>query len=644
MLLASVYPLVSTRSLARPFTYEVPEGTGKGAVVSVRLGRRAVRGVVADVGVSAPPGVDPVAVGARLGEVPGALVDLALWLADYYGSTPARALELVAPARRKPRGERASPVERESLVGEPEPAELTADQRAAVERIVAALDEGVGEHVLLDGPTGSGKTEVYLQACAAALERGLGTIVLVPEIALAPQTVGRFRERFGDVVAILHSALGDAERRDERDRIARGEARIVVGARSAIFAAMRGVGLIVVDEEHDPAYKQESDPRYDARTVAAKRAALEGAVAVYGCATPRPESWARLRRSSLAARIGAPMPRVRLVDLRREAGYPLSAPLLGALGALVEDGGRAVLLLNRRGVAPAVHCRACGVSRRCDLCDVALTLHADDVLHCHHCGRAEPVPRTCPACGSVELARIGAGTQRLESELERHLPELERIRLDADVSARPGALREAIERFRAAERAVLIGTQIVAKGHHFPGVGLAAVVDADTGLSLPDFRAEERTFQLVTQLAGRSGRDAPGRVLVQTFQPDATPLRHAVNHDVAGFLAGELERREALGYPPFRHLVSILVAGADAAAPLAALRELRERLSGAVEAELLGPAPVLRLRGRHRAQLIAKTTQPRSVARRASALLAAAAPTMRRDGLSVVVDVDPQSL
>jgi primosomal protein N' (replication factor Y) len=642
--LASVYPLVSTRALARPFTYEVPEGTRKGAVVSVRLGRRAVRGVVADVGVSAPPGVDPVAVGAQLDEVPGPLVDLALWLADYYGSTPARALELVAPTRRAPRGERASPVGRESLAGEPEPAELTPDQRAAVGRIVAALDEGVGEHVLLDGPTGSGKTEVYLQACAAALERGLGTIVLVPEIALAPQTVGRFRERFGDVVAILHSALGDAERRDERDRIARGEARIVVGARSAIFAAMRGVGLIVVDEEHDPAYKQESDPRYDARTVAAKRAALEGAVAVYGSATPRPESWARLRRSSLGARIGAPMPRVRLVDLRREAGYPLSAPLLGALGALVEDGGRAVLLLNRRGVAPAVHCRACGVSRRCGLCDVALTLHGDDKLHCHHCGRVEPVPRACPGCGSVELARIGAGTQRLEAELERNVPELERIRLDADVSARPGALREAIERFRAAERAVLIGTQIVAKGHHFPGVALAAVVDADTGLALPDFRAEERTFQLVTQLAGRSGRDAPGRVLVQTFQPDATPLRHAVNHDVSGFLAGELERREPLGYPPFRHLVSILVSGADPGAPLAALRELRERLEGAVEAQLLGPAPVLRLRGRHRAQLIAKTTQPRSVARRASALLAAAAPTMRRDGLSVVVDVDPQSL
>jgi primosomal protein N' (replication factor Y) (superfamily II helicase) len=643
--LASVYPLVSTRSLARPFTYDVPDGVSKGAVVAVRLGRSTTRGVVADVGVEPPPGIEAAAVGRVLDQVPASLVDLALWLADYYGSTPARALELVAPLRRRPRGERPSPALRESLAGEQEPAELTDDQRAAIERIVSALDEGMGEHVLLEGPTGSGKTEVYLQACAAALERGLGTIVLVPEIALAPQTLGRFRQRFGDLVAVLHSSLGDAERRDERDRVARGDARIVVGARSAIFAPMRGVGLIVVDEEHDTAYKQESDPRYDARTVAAKRAALEGAVAVYGSATPRPESWARLRRSALAARIGAPMPTVRLVDLRREAGYPLSAPLLGSLGRLVEDGGRAILLLNRRGVAPAIHCRACGVSRRCLHCDVALTLHADNALHCHHCGRVEPVPRQCPACGSVELARIGAGTQRLEAELAKHLPELERFRLDADVSARPGAVRETIERFRAAERAVLVGTQMVAKGHHVPGVALAAVVDADTGLALPDFRAEERTFQLVTQLAGRSGRDAPGRVIVQTFQPDATPLRHAVNHDVAGFLAGELERREALGYPPYRHLVSVLVAGPEPGPPLAALRELRARLSAAgVDADLLGPAPVLRLRGRHRAHLIAKTTKPRSVARQVSTLLAAAARSMRRDGLTAVVDVDPQSL
>ena len=466
----------------------------------------------------------------------------------------------------------------------------------------------------------------------------------MPEIALAPQTVGRFRERFGDTVAVLHSALGDAERRDERDRIARGQARIVVGARSAVFAPISGLGLVVVDEEHDGSFKQESDPRYDARTVAAKRAALEGAVAVYGSATPRPESWARLEHLVLSARIGAPLPRVRLVDLRRESGYPLSAPLLTELGRLAEHGGKAILLLNRRGVTPAIHCRACGVSRRCRNCDVALTLHRDGSLHCHHCGYREPVPEACPACGSVELAHIGAGTQRLEKELERNVPELERIRLDADTSSRPGAVRETLERFRGADRAVLIGTQMVAKGHHFTGVDLAAVVDADTGLALPDFRAEERTFQLVTQLAAaRSGRDAPGLVLVQTFQPDAMPFQFAQRHDVQGFLAEELERRAALGYPPAAHLVAIVAAGPDPGSVGKVLREVRDGLDG-VDGTVLGPAPLLRLRGRHRAQLVAKTGEPRALARRAAALLAAASPELRRRGLTAVVDVDPQSL
>jgi primosomal protein N' (replication factor Y) len=640
--LASVFPLLTTRSLARAFTYEVPDGVGVGAIVSVPLGRQVVRGVVTEIDVVKPEGIEPVPVGRVLGAVPSVLVELALWLADYYGSTPARALELVAPRMAKRRAERASPAERESLPGELEPGELTADQHAAVAAVVGALDRG-GGHVLLEGPTGSGKTEVYLQAAAATLGRGLGVIVLVPEIALAPQTVGRFRARFGDTVAILHSSLGDAERRDERERIASGEARIVVGARSAVFAPMRDVGLIVVDEEHDSAYKQDADPRYDARTVAAKRAALEGAVAIYGSATPRPESWERLERLTLRARIGAPLPRVRLVDLRREAGYPLSAPLLRELSEIADGGGRAILLLNRRGVAPAVHCRACGVSRRCPSCDVALTLHADGRLHCHHCGFSEAVPSACPACGSVELARVGAGTQRLEAELERHVPGLTRIRLDADTTGRPGELRAALDRFASNDRVVLVGTQMVAKGHHFPGVRLAAVVDADTGLTLPDFRAEERTFQLVTQLAGRSGRDAPGLVLVQTFEPDATPFAFAARHDVAGFLAGELERRRELGYPPFRHLVSVVVAGPEPGAPHRALREIRARLEG-LGGELLGPAPLLRLRGRHRAQLVAKTHEPRRVARAAAALLEAATPAFRRDGLTAVVDVDPQSL
>jgi primosomal protein N' (replication factor Y) (superfamily II helicase) len=636
---ASVYPLVSTRAVARPFTYEVPDGVAKGALVEVKFGGSRRRGVVAAVGEAPPGGVEVVPVERILGEVPPALVELALWVADYYGSTPARALGLVAPRARKRRQERPPPAAREALAAEPAPAVLTDPQRAAVERIVGLLDAG-GGNVLLYGETGSGKTEVYLQACAAALERGLGAIVLVPEIALTPQAIGRFAARFGARVAILHSALGEAERRDERERIAAGEARIVVGARSAVFAPVRGLGVVCVDEEQDPSYKQESDPRYDARTVAAKRAALEGAVAVYGSATPRPESWERLERVALGGRLVGSLPPVRVVDLRREAGYPLSAPLLAALGTIADDRGRAILLLNRRGVAPALHCRACGATFRCANCDVSLVLHAGGRLRCHHCGWSEAAPDACPACGSAEVARLGAGTQRLERELAERLPELELIRLDADAVAGRGAVTAALGRFAAAERAVLVGTQMVAKGHHFAGVSLAAVVDADTGLSLPDFRAEERTFQLLTQLAGRSGRDAPGRVLVQTFQPDARAVLHAARHDVAGFLAGEIERRRELGYPPFRHLVRLVVSGPDPEPPLRALAELAEGLPG----ELLGPAPLLRLRGRYRAQLIAKTPDPRRVASRAGRLLAAAAPAMRRAGLTASVDVDPQTL
>jgi len=631
---ASVYPLVAARAVARPFTYEVPEDAEKGAVVEVLFGNARRRGVVTEVGVEPPEGIDAAAVERVAETLPPALVDLALWIADYYGSTPARALSLVAPPHPKRRGERRNVGA--AIPAEPAPKTLSPTQRAALARIVELIDAG-GGNVLLAGATGSGKTEVYIRACEAALARGRGAIVLVPEIALTPQALGRFRQRFGDRVGLLHSALTEAERRDERERIASGEAPVVVGARSAVFAPVPSLGVICVDEEHDASYKQESDPRYDARTVAAKRASLESALAVFGSATPRPETWQSLERLELGARIGAPMPSVRIVDLRRQAGYPLSAPLLAELGAVSESEGKAILLLNRRGIAPAVHCRACGTTRRCPNCDVALTLHADDALHCHHCGRVEPTGDVCPACGSAELARIGAGTQKLERELAKHIPELLVMRLDADV----GDVAAPLERFATARRAVLIGTQMVAKGHHFEGVELAAVVDADTGLSLPDFRAEERTFQLLTQLAGRSGRDAPGRVLVQTFQPDARAIVHAARHDVSGFLAEELERRRALGYPPFAHLVRIVVTGPEQADALRALEELKAGLPGH---ELLGPAPLLRLRGRHRAQLVGKTQHPRALASRAAALLSAAAPAMRRAGLTAVVDVDPQSL
>ena len=638
---ASVYPLVTARAVARPFTYEVPDDAGKGAVVEVRFGNARRRGVVTEVGVTPPDGVKAAAVDRVAETLPPALVDLALWLADYYGSTPARALALVAPYNARRRGERRHVATVDGLVAEAAPDRLSATQQRALARIVELLDSGAGANVLLQGATGSGKTEVYIRACEAALARGRGAIVLVPEIALTPQALGRFRARFGDLVAVLHSALSEAERRDERERISSGEATVVVGARSAVFAPVTSLGVICVDEEHDSSYKQESDPRYDARTVAAKRASLEGAVAVFGSATPRPESWESLERLELGGRIGASLPSVRVVDLRRESGYPLSAPLLAELGRLVEGGGKGILLLNRRGLAPAIHCRACGATRRCQNCDVALTLHGDGALRCHHCGHVESLGELCPVCGSAELARIGAGTQRLERELAKRVPELTVIRLDADAVRQPGRLSAALEQFERSDRAVLVGTQMVAKGHHFTGVELAAVVDADTGLGLPDFRAEERTFQLVTQLAGRSGRDAPGRVIVQTFQPDARAIAYAARHDVAGFLAGELDRRRALGYPPFRHLVRIVVSGAELADATRALDELKAGLPGA---ELLGPAPLLRLRTRHRAQLVAKTDRPRALATRAAALLAAAAPAMRRAGLTVVVDVDPQDV
>jgi primosomal protein N' (replication factor Y) (superfamily II helicase) len=638
--LASIYPIVNARSLARPFTYEVADEVGKGAVLSIPFGNARRRGVVVDADAEAPPDVEPVAADQVLETLPPALVDLALWLADYYGSTPARALALIAPQQRARRGERREVAASAALPAEPAPAQLSESQERALGRSEELLATG-GGNVLLSGATGSGKTEVYIRACEAALAAGRGAIVLVPEIALTPQTLGRFRARFGERVALLHSGLSEAERRDERERIVAGEASVVVGARSAVFAPLPSLGVICVDEEHDASYKQESDPRYDARTVAAKRASLEGAVAIFGSATPRPESWQALERLELGGRIVAPMPTVRVVDLRHESAYPLSAPLLAELGGLAEGGGKAILLLNRRGVAPALHCRACGATRRCPNCDVALTLHGDGTLRCHHCGAREPAEETCPACGSPELARIGAGTQRLERELEKHVPELERIRLDADAVAKPEELREALERFARAERAVLVGTQMVAKGHHFAGVEFAAVVDADTGLGLPDFRAEERTFQLLTQLAGRSGRDAPGRVLVQTFQPESRAVEHAARHDVVGFLAGELERRRALSYPPFRHLVRVLVSGPELTDATRALEELKAGLS---EFDLLGPAPLLRLRGRHRAQLVGKTDRPRALASRAAALLAAAAPAMRRAGLTAVVDVDPQSL
>jgi len=518
---------------------------------------------------------------------------------------------------------------------------LGAGQATALEAVCAAIAARRGEEILLHGVTGSGKTEVYLRAAEAALEQGRGVIVLVPEIGLTPQTVSRFVERFGDTVAVAHSRLSAGERYDEWMRLRRGEARICVGPRSAVFAPVERLGLLVVDEEHDSSYKNEGDPRYDARHVAARRAAQAGAVLLAGSATPRPESYTRLRRLRLPERVdGGRLPDVEVLDMCETRGA-LHERTAHALGELSRARGKGIVLLNRRGWSNFLSCRSCGRVWGCPDCDVALVLHrAEATISCHHCGHRERVPPACDACGSRSVARHGFGTERLEHELEAALggDDYPIFRLDADVAAAKGRAAAVLARFERAPAGVLIGTQMVAKGHDFDGIELGVVLDADQTLRFPDFRAEERTFALVAQLAGRAGRGgSSGTVLVQTLTPQARSIRAAARHDSDGFIAGELIRREALRYPPFGELIRIVCSSARPGAALAAARELRSRLD-MPGAALLGPAPLFRLRGRERAQLVVKASERQPAV---AAVGAAVATPLGRE-VSVSVDVDPQ--
>jgi primosomal protein N' (replication factor Y) len=530
----------------------------------------------------------------------------------------------------------------------PSDPDLTAAQAAAlgeIEERLAAAEPGGG--LLLHGVTGSGKTEVYLRAAAAALARGRSAIVLVPEIALTPQTASRFGRRFGDTVAILHSKLGAGERHDEWLRLRRGEARVCVGPRSAVFAPVPNLGLIVVDEEHDGSYKQEGDPRYDARRVAERRAEQAGAVLVAGTATPRPESSVRLARLSLPDRVdGRPLPPVEIVGMLDAQGllHPRSR---AALERVRERREKAVVLLNRRGWSNFVSCRSCGRVWACRNCDVSLVLHrSQSRLACHHCGHHEPAPRSCPDCGSVSVARHGAGTERVERELEELMAPLPVMRLDADVAGGRTAVQDVLAAFDAAPSGVLLGTQMVAKGHDFPDVTLGLVLDADSTLRFPDFRAEERTFALVAQLAGRSGRGPRGgRVVVQALDPTARSLRYAAAHDADGFLADELERRRALGYPPYSTLIRVVCLSREPGPETAAAMAARERIQ-APGVSVLGPAALFRLKERERAQLLVKAPADndgraaavRAVRRAVEALSGA----KEHRGVGWSVDVDPQ--
>jgi primosomal protein N' (replication factor Y) len=535
---------------------------------------------------------------------------------------------------------------------------LNPHQVAAVEALTCALDAGKRSGFLLHGVTASGKTEVYIHAVAHCLERARGALVLVPEIALTPQLVARFRARLGEKIAVLHSALSDGERHAMWRRLRSGELRVAIGARSALFAPVLDLGLICIDEEHDSSFKQEEGVRYHARDMALLRAHRAGAVCVLGSATPSLASEQLVRQGQLQklslpgrARQSAGMPEIEIVDLRRMGKGPtgdrlVTLPLRRAIEQALKAKEQTIVFLNRRGFAPSLICDDCGAISECPDCSVALTLHraSRGLMVCHYCGYTTPRPERCEACKSTRLAEEGSGTERIEEVLAAQFPGAKVERLDRDVAA--GAKSEKVlDRMRRGEIDILVGTQMVTKGHDLPEVTLVGVLDADAALSLPDFRAAERTFQLLVQVAGRAGRaNKPGRVLIQTRQPEAPAIRYAVEHDVYGFMEQELIEREELQYPPYARLGLVRCEGLNEEVTKRAAEQLAEvaRSQRSQAVEVVGPsaAPIARVRNRYRYRFLLKSADRRAL--RQTLLAVLRSPLDRR--VHRIVDVDPMSM
>ncbi|HEV3244493.1 MAG TPA: primosomal protein N' [Chthoniobacterales bacterium] len=503
--------------------------------------------------------------------------------------------------------------------------ELNPEQALALNRITDALAAPeTAKPILLHGVTGSGKTEIYLQAIRTALERGKSAIVLVPEISLTPQTVERFKSRFDemhDLVAVLHSHLSEGERHDEWHKIHSGRARIVIGARSAVFAPLKGLGLIIVDEEHETTYKQEEAPRYHARDVAVVRAKIEKCAVVLGSATPSLESYhnattGKYELLTLTQRVDDQrMPLMRIVDLRQERRKGKIAPILSeklsqAIAARLEKREQTILFLNRRGFSTSLLCSNCGEARNCPNCSVALTFHRHMArLSCHLCGHTAAVPKKCPACGKDALIYAGFGTEKVESTVSHLFPKANVRRMDADSMTRKEAYRETLRNFRTGKIDILVGTQMIAKGLHFPNVTLVGIINADLALHLPDFRAGERTFQLLTQVAGRAGRgETAGEVFVQTYTPFSPSIQFARHHDFAGYFEQEREFRERCDFPPFKHAVLITVRSEHEARAKLSAETLVRRLKESLGSEfILGdatPAPLEKLQGQFRFHIL----------------------------------------
>ena len=641
MSFAEVVPDTRSQLPRDSYTYEVPPELDRmvvlGTRVAIPFGKRSIMGYVVARGELATR--DDVRLIESVIDTEPFLspqhVQLSRWIAGRYCAPLNEVIRAMVPkgARARPSRRARGPRTTSRAVAEarngthPLPAlELTSSQRAAVAPLLEAIDHGVHRRVLLHGVTGSGKTEVYLTAIARALEAGRGAIVLVPEIALTPQMIQRFAARFPGRVAVIHSALTDAERAAEWNRIRNGELDVVIGSRSAVFAPLPRLGVVVVDEEDASAYKQDRVPRYHAVDVALELGRLADAPVVLGSATPRVETFYRahtgdLEIATLPERItGRALPSIDVVDLRDElaAGNrsPLSRTLELALMEAHADGGQSILFLNRRGTATVVLCRTCGAALTCQHCSVAMVHHASrGRCDCHYCGASTPLPSRCPACGSTAIRGMGLGTERLEAEVRERFPALRLLRMDRDTTRTRDAYFDIYERFRDHQADCLIGTQMIAKGWDLGNVRLVGIVNADTSLHFPDYRSGEVTFSLLTQVAGRAGRgDEPARVVLQTYSPEHYAVRHATTHDYLGFAREEVRIRRALHFPPYVRLcVCTFTDSDDEVCRQEAVQELArlsDTLEGGEGLDVLGPSPAFlhRLRGQYRWQLTLRGT------------------------------------
>ncbi|ARU62379.1 primosomal protein N' [Tumebacillus avium] len=545
-----------------------------------------------------------------------------------------------------------------------QPLPLTELQRSAYDQIAAAVDTQKPETFLLQGVTGSGKTEVYLQAIASCVEQGRQAIMLVPEIALTPQMVERFKKRFGDDVAVMHSRLSAGEKFDEWRRIRQGDVTIVVGARSAIFAPFRSIGLMIIDEEHEVSYKQDDHPKYLAREVAMYRARQHGATVVLGSATPALETrwWAhqgQIRRIEMGERVmGQRLPKVKVIDMRNELHEGnrsmFSKALKKGIEERLEKGEQIILFLNRRGFATFVLCRSCGYVARCRECEIPLTFHKArglEQLRCHYCGYAERMPETCPDCKGDHVRHFGTGTQRVEEELHRVFPQAGVIRMDVDTTSGKGSHAELLQRFRNQEAQILLGTQMIAKGLDFPNVTLVGVISADTSLFVPDFRAAERTFQLLTQVAGRAGRHLlPGEVVVQSYNPQHYAVQFAKKQEYENFFQHEIRVRYGVHNPPFRELTAFTSVNTDEDAALRIARTLEDRLrtlfQGRDDIIILGtsPAPLSRLQGKYRFNVVLKYIRFKQVGDPIRTVYLEAAHEAQKAGGYLSIDVNAQMI